>query len=68
MGYGASSAAGMYEDALSLRSLPLHPAVQGRVDGDMFAAAGREQQQPNPSSSAVSVAPLRLIDPFNVKF
>ena len=59
MGYGASSVAGMHEDALSLRSLPLHPAVHGRATGvEMFTAVGREQLQ-NPSSSAVSVVPPR---------
>jgi E3 ubiquitin-protein ligase RNF19A len=61
MGYGATSAAGMHEDALSLRSLPLHAAgVHGRVAGaDIYPSVAKEQLLQNPSSSIVSVVPPR---------
>ena len=61
MGYGATSAAGMHEDALSLRSLPLHaPGVHGRVVGvDIYPSVGKEQNLQNPSASVVSVVPPR---------
>ena len=61
MGYGTTAVAGMHEDALSLRSLPLQSAgIHGRATGaEIFQAVGKDQQLQNPSSSVVSVVPPR---------
>ena len=63
MGYGGTVSVGMHEDALSLRSLPLHPASnQGRSNvGDMYQTGVKEHHLQNPSSSIVSVVPPRYV-------
>merc|ERR1719361_580003 len=67
MGYGGTVSVGMHEDALSLRSLPLHPAsTQGRSNGgDMYQTSVKENHLQNPSSSIVSVVPPRSLSPVS---